>query len=709
LLLWEFRYYTGLFNSIADGGEVYNTHLVGAKIVGDEYCGVLVGMVYVLLNEKPVRIYNCSTSGEIYGSSYIGGFCGWNNAVAGESSIISCYSDVDVFSNGVMSGGFCGQNYTLHISAFANIENCHSTGNVSGFNYAGGFCGRNFSSKGISFINNCFSTGDVSGEWYIGAFCGSNESFGRAIIRNCNSTGNAKGNDRVGGFCGRNLGQSSGSCDILYCNSSGNVDGESFIGGFCGRNECISNKTKTLIRFCYSTGDVNGLSNVGGFCGMNMADNDSSFAYIMDSYSTGGVTGMEDVGGFSGSQRTYNNDGSNAIIERCYSVGLVSCENEYSGFNGIQQGRGEELINYCYWDMETSGKEFSNGGTGMNTNQMKDENTFDTWDFNIIWDIDPDINEDYPILRASGPGNKVHHFSGVGQGIKSDSYQITNVYELQEMNKNLSAHYILMNDIDASETSEWYVGDHDDDPETPDIAMGFEPVGTYEDENPIVGYTGTFDGKGYTINSLYINRPKGKYIGLFGCIADGGYAYETNIDYADITGNMSVGIFVGRTYVSSADAEVTIDGCSANGKVTGNVHVGIFSGMVYVGSGTSYIRDSYAIGNVSGSAGIGGFSGMNHSVNGESNIINSYALVDVSGTTNIGGFCGINSTNDGTANIIGSYAKGNVFGSTQVGGFCGSNNGEDGRANIKDSYATGNVSGLSWMGVSAVIIVLMME
>jgi len=46
-------------------------------------------------------------------------------------------------------------------------------------------------------------------------------------------------------------------------------------------------------------------------------------------------------------------------------------------------------------------------------------------------------------------------FSGNGSGTEEDPYQITNVHELQEMNDDLSAYYILMNDIDASETREW--------------------------------------------------------------------------------------------------------------------------------------------------------------------------------------------------------------------------------------------------------------
>lgn len=49
-------------------------------------------------------------------------------------------------------------------------------------------------------------------------------------------------------------------------------------------------------------------------------------------------------------------------------------------------------------------------------------------------------------------------FSGNGSGTEADPYQITTVEQLQEMNDELDAHYILMNDIDASDTENWNGG-----------------------------------------------------------------------------------------------------------------------------------------------------------------------------------------------------------------------------------------------------------
>jgi hypothetical protein len=70
---------------------------------------------------------------------------------------------------------------------------------------------------------------------------------------------------------------------------------------------------------------------------------------------------------------------------------------------------------------------------------------------------------------------------------------------------NLSANYALNNSIDASNTSTWYGG------------AGFMPVGI-----DTAQFTGSFNGSGYTITGLFINRSSTQYVGLFGYVGSGG-------------------------------------------------------------------------------------------------------------------------------------------------------------------------------------------
>lgn len=85
------------------------------------------------------------------------------------------------------------------------------------------------------------------------------------------------------------------------------------------------------------------------------------------------------------------------------------------------------------------------------------------------------------------------HFSGKGSGTEDDPYQITNIQEFQEITndeKELN-YWILMNDIDASETHKWnpYVNEQGDT-----IYLGFIPI---------VKKMKSLDGRGHVIRNLY--------------------------------------------------------------------------------------------------------------------------------------------------------------------------------------------------------------
>ena len=62
-------------------------------------------------------------------------------------------------------------------------------------------------------------------------------------------------------------------------------------------------------------------------------------------------------------------------------------------------------------------------------------------------------------------------FTGTGSGTEIDPYVITTVEQLQEMNDDLDAHYVLGNDIDAGATATWNDG-AGFAPIAPDISPG---------------------------------------------------------------------------------------------------------------------------------------------------------------------------------------------------------------------------------------------
>ena len=195
------------------------------------------------------------------------------------------------------------------------------------------------------------------------------------------------------------------------------------------------------------------------------------------------------------------------------------------------------------------------------------------------------------------------------------------------------------------------------------------PIGTGE-TSPNV-YTGTFDGRNYTISGLYFNQENSYDIGLFG--RNNGKIANAGILDSYFYGTSKVGGVCGNNYTG------TITNCYNTGSVSGLGTLGGVSGYNYTGS----ITNCYNTGNVSGSSGFkGGVSGYNYT----GSITNCYNAGSVSGNGNVGGVTGINYT----GSITDCYNIGSVSGSDDnVGGVNGYNDG----GTITNSYNAGSVSG----------------
>ena len=298
-------------------------------------------------------------------------------------------------------------------------------------------------------------------------------------------------------------------------------------------------------------------------------------------------------------------------------------------------------------------------------------------------------------------------FSGNGSGTEEDPYQITNVHQLQEMNDELSAHYILMNDIDASETREWNVGDHDEDPDTHELAMGFKPIGKL-DIRPNHGFNGSLNGQSFKIINLYIYY-ENNCIGLFGVVVNGARIYDVHIEDAVVEGIQDIGIMAGIIHNFNDSMEIIIENCTTNGTVISrhqiSSSIGGFCGHVFAGKGQTSIVNCKSSGIVNGGSNVGGFCGLNRAYNGKTLIKECISESIVSGyneynsINNIGGFCGKNITHStgSSANIEDCYSIGNVNSSGKgayIGGFCGGNTAQskNSYANIIDCYSTGDLT-----------------
>jgi len=164
--------------------------------------------------------------------------------------------------------------------------------------------------------------------------------------------------------------------------------------------------------------------------------------------------------------------------------------------------------------------------------------------------------------------------------LSSTSYgviQISTIEDLQNIGNDasypLDGEYELTQDIDASDTINW------------DSGAGFVPIGT--EANPFVG---KFDGNGYKIRRLYINRSGQDNVGLFGYIGTGGEVLNLGIEEGWIKGRYRTGILAGYS-------NGIIRNCYTTGGVSGSGNN--IGGLVgYNVDGT--ITQSYSTGSVSG-------------------------------------------------------------------------------------------------------------
>ena len=284
----------------------------------------------------------------------------------------------------------------------------------------------------------------------------------------------------------------------------------------------------------------------------------------------------------------------------------------------------------------------------------------------------PSVNPAGSVVNGTSYVSPTENFTGDVAGTFNAYMLVTTVYDLQNMQNNLSGKYALGGNIDATSTATWNAG------------AGFVPIGNS------TAFTGSFNGQGDVINGLYINTPATNHVGLFG-ISDGTIE-NVGLTNIQVNGSDYVGGLAGQNIgtVETSYATGTVTGLFTVGGLVGNTVTGgvvsaSYSAAAVTGTGTSYevgglvgfneglLQSSYATGAVSGSINVGGLVGLN---NGGS-VKTSYATGAVSGSGDVGGLVGENegtittsfwdTTTSGTSVGIGDAASGtatNVFGLT---------------------------------------------
>lgn len=247
--------------------------------------------------------------------------------------------------------------------------------------------------------------------------------------------------------------------------------------------------------------------------------------------------------------------------------------------------------------------------------------------------------------------------------VKNAMY-VSDVYELQNVNSNLSGTYMQLNDIDASETNYWNAG------------QGFLPIATGS------SFTGIYNGTDNTIQSLLINRPNTSYVGLFR--GNSGTIEHIHLDSnSSIKGYSHVGSIIGHMYAGSLRYAIN-DGTVYGNKPGGEGETGGLVGFMQLGTITHVQNhgDVTSMGNCTGG------------------IVGHY----VSGTTDDAYNSGnITSYGDSTAGIIGylinsnaivknSYNTGTITNKSTSSAYAGGIVAESAYGQVLNCYNTGSIS-----------------
>lgn len=362
---------------------------------------------------------------------------GWNEGVIELLTVLNCNISAKADSGSVRSGvyaaGVVGNNIGV-------VRNCCVSGNIRAeltssnekvFVFAGGICGNSFTVENCrneASVNACMTLSidkesaiqsETENKPYVG-FCyagGITGSAGREIS-GCMNVGSVDASSNVinpygfvydqvcsGGIAGNlNYSVKVSKCENTKSVNASTTRGLCYAGGIVGlanggEIELCSNRGDISSRVSSSWDDKCAIA--GGICG-------SSEVSIGNSCNSGNITaetlpsndnnteyiGLVFVGGICG--------GNPYEIVNCYNVGNINAERicEISGVGGISgQIIPEGASGLYYLDNTHVGAALEDFAVRCTDEEMRMAETYEGFDFDNVWEIDPDADYPYPTLK----------------------------------------------------------------------------------------------------------------------------------------------------------------------------------------------------------------------------------------------------------------------------------------------------------------------
>ncbi|WP_407704909.1 beta strand repeat-containing protein, partial [Thalassotalea loyana] len=652
----------GLFGD-AENTTIENLHVEGQVTASGYYVAGLVGYLY---GSNPSVMNNVSFKGTVV-SNKSGAYAGGIAALIDEANITQCLATVDITAQG-QSGAFAGQ------LANGSVENCLVNGSViTSGTVGGGFIGNLTGSD----VTNVASHAKAEANNAVGGLIGSVGSSSSTITHSY-STGSAKQAFTKGGLTGSSLGTVTES--YWDTEASGNASSESGTG--------------------YTTAELQApVANVGIYANWDEAYWDFGASSQYPAPIINGVV-----------YHDRDNDGTPDTLD-------------------------------AFPDDATENTDSDNDGVGDNADAFPNDSTeWSDADGDLIGDnSDPDADND-------GVANEsdLYPYDATGSVAEDDVdidddglIEISTLAELHAMRDDLAGTslsgvtagcagltdgtgcfgYELTTDLDFDTDADSDLSDES----YYNAGEGWQPIGT--ESEPFAAH---FEGNGFAISNLFINRPDEDYQALLGYVAT---VSVTNIDIdgdlTSVTGLNNSAFLIARN--SSSDSAV-LTNINVQGTILGNDDSGLVAGRLYnLDADQVHAQGSITSISITGDAGsdtgglFGQLSGTNTLDNvsfegeiqavtsaggligdAESVTINdSYAIVDITLVdeagieTDIEVAGGLIGKIEGTSVLTRVFAQGSIIAPTILGGLIGD---IDGSTQIADSYADVTQLGDSLIG-----------
>jgi len=241
-----------------------------------------------------------------------------------------------------------------------------------------------------------------------------------------------------------------------------------------------------------------------------------------------------------------------------------------------------------------------------------------------------------------------------GEGTPESPYLVADAAQMDLVRLFLTSHFRMVKDIDVSAVSAV-------------DAMGWRPIGDLAEP-----FVGSFDGGGFTISGLSIQRIDQTEVGLFGVLQDG-KIHNLTVQVTGMAGGQATGALVGRQMSG------VIENCHSSGSITStNSRIGGLVGSQEAGLIT---KSSSSCGVYSDISRVGGLVGLSQA----GTVSESFATGNCESlSSRVGGLVG---SLEADASVVNSYATGNVTARNRGGGLLGRLDGS-----AMGGYATGNVT-----------------